>query len=281
MSARIAVVLALVVAASPVRAQPSRNEAKALFEAASRSYDMGQYDDAAAGFRRAYELTGSPEVLFNIGQAYRLAKKYEDALLFYRSFLRRSANPSSRTDVEKRITELEEIIARQQREAAAPPTGLSPPPPSATAEPPQQPEPPVARRPPSATAPAPSLAVIAAAAPDGRGRVLRRAGYALLGIAGGAAIVGGALTGVSQATQTSLEEAARHHEPYTPASQELEAAGRTQATVGVALLAVAGAVAIAGAATTAVGHTARRAPRAQLTPHVGVGSLAFVVEGAF
>ena len=271
-----AVLTALVIlsAATPTEAQP-RTEAKKLFESATRAYDMGQYEDAAATFRRVFELTGSAEVLFNIGQAYRLGKRYDEALLFYRSFLRRVPGAASRPDVERRITEIEEMVARQRHEAGAPPVGLSPSPPAdapAVDEPAHTP----------AVLPAPPVIVPAPLAPSSApaARRARVAGYVLVAVAGVAAVSGGALLGVAEATAGSLEASARQHQPYDLAAQDRERLGQTQSNVGLGLLIGAGLVAVVGVAAIVVGHRSRP-ERVTVAPSLSPSHLGVVLVGSF
>ena len=43
-------------------------------------YDLGEIDEAIAEFRQAYAISAAPGLLFNIAQAYRFKKDYEQAL---------------------------------------------------------------------------------------------------------------------------------------------------------------------------------------------------------
>lgn len=48
----------------------SRDEAIESFRSATRDYELGKYAEAIAGFERAWELSGEPQLLYNMGQAY-------------------------------------------------------------------------------------------------------------------------------------------------------------------------------------------------------------------
>jgi hypothetical protein len=79
-------------------------------------------------------------LLYNIAQAYRLDKNIEQALFFYRSYLRNAVDSRGRHEVEGRIAGLEE----QQKQQQLPPNDVKPvdtvkP---LVAEPPVVPEPP-------------------------------------------------------------------------------------------------------------------------------------------
>ena len=49
----------------------ARTEAIEAFRSATRSYELGRYEAAIAGFERAWELTEAPQLLYNLGQAHR------------------------------------------------------------------------------------------------------------------------------------------------------------------------------------------------------------------
>jgi hypothetical protein len=53
-----------------VEEERDRAEALEAFRGATRSYELGRYEEAIAGFERAWELTAAPQLLYNIGQAY-------------------------------------------------------------------------------------------------------------------------------------------------------------------------------------------------------------------
>ncbi len=81
--------------------------ARRHFEKGQRLYDLRRYADSIPEFEKAYELSGDAVLLYNLGQAYRMAEKYPDALHYYRAFLKKVPK-SSRTElVRKRIAELE------------------------------------------------------------------------------------------------------------------------------------------------------------------------------
>src|SRR5262249_8931733 len=61
-----------------------------------------------------------PELLFNIGQAYRLAGKPQEALAAYRGFLRRVPDAPQRAEVRERISSLEGALHTPPRPAVPP-----------------------------------------------------------------------------------------------------------------------------------------------------------------
>jgi tetratricopeptide (TPR) repeat protein len=88
--------------------------AKHHFESAMRLFNVGEFDEAAKEYREAYKLKPDPVLLYNAGQSYRLAKNAEQALFFYRSFLRNAPDAKNRAEVEGRIRVLEEQVKQQQ-----------------------------------------------------------------------------------------------------------------------------------------------------------------------
>jgi hypothetical protein len=93
---------------------------------ATAAYNLGYYEDAARHYEEAYRLILDPTLLFNIGQAYRLAGKPERAITAYRSFLRtESGDATTRALVEKRIQELDKLIIDTKQSQQAPPPGMA------------------------------------------------------------------------------------------------------------------------------------------------------------
>jgi tetratricopeptide (TPR) repeat protein len=110
----------------PPRAQPTPaqlTEARRWFETGRERYEQGEWRSALESFRRAYDLTGSPEVLFNIGQCADRLRMDRDALAAFELYLERLPDAPDRPNVESRIQVLRAEIARhdevtRQRDAA-------------------------------------------------------------------------------------------------------------------------------------------------------------------
>lgn len=112
------VVLALVVCAPTVRAAGDADklqEAKDHYDRGMAHYELGEFGAAVEEFKAAYALSQAPGLLFNLAQASRLNKEYEQALHFYRTYLRVRPDAANRDDVEKRISELEPIVEMRRR----------------------------------------------------------------------------------------------------------------------------------------------------------------------
>ncbi|HEY8924417.1 MAG TPA: tetratricopeptide repeat protein, partial [Polyangia bacterium] len=92
--------------------------ARELFRQGSVFFDSGQFGKAIEAWQRAYEEKQDPGLLYNIGQAYRLAGDPRKALFFYRSFLRKTPRTArEREDAEQKIGVLEAQIAAEAEKA--------------------------------------------------------------------------------------------------------------------------------------------------------------------
>lgn len=101
--------VALLFCAAPAVADEQR--AQELFRAGLQHYNLAEFDAAISDFKAAYEASQAPGLLFNLGQAARLAHHDEEALHFYRTYLRLKPDASNRAYAELRIAELESVRA--------------------------------------------------------------------------------------------------------------------------------------------------------------------------
>jgi tetratricopeptide (TPR) repeat protein len=110
-------------------AEPSRDakqEAKARFIAGQSHYNLNEFTEALREFKEAYRLYPDPVFLFNLGQCERQLDHYEEAIRFYRTFLREQPKAPNRQDVVHKIAEMEAALkAKEAEEKAAP---VTPPP---------------------------------------------------------------------------------------------------------------------------------------------------------
>jgi tetratricopeptide (TPR) repeat protein len=132
-----------------------KQEMKAIYERATRAYDVGKYAEAIVEYQKAYEIGGDPPMLYNIAQAYRLNDQPGEALRFYRRYLQRAPNARNREDVERKMADLEKTVEERRKAQAAAPTPVAPPPattgtPAVPAAPPPA-APPVVSSPPAAS----------------------------------------------------------------------------------------------------------------------------------
>jgi tetratricopeptide (TPR) repeat protein len=120
--------VALLLGATDAFADDSRARARALYDRGMAHYNVGAFDSAVEEFKQAYELTRAPGLLFNLAQACRLAKHDEEALHFYRSYLRERPNAPNRRDAQAFIAELEKRMATPTPAPAPVEPSAAPPP---------------------------------------------------------------------------------------------------------------------------------------------------------
>ena len=99
-------------------AEDGVEQARAHVRKATAAYNLGRYTEAAKEYETAYEKTLDPNMLFNVGQAWRLAGERQKALTAYRSYLRSAPKGEQRSMAEAKIKELEE--QRSDQRSAAP-----------------------------------------------------------------------------------------------------------------------------------------------------------------
>jgi tetratricopeptide (TPR) repeat protein len=132
-TARLAIALTLVCFAAPSYADSS-DDARAHYRRGTNAFNLGHYLEAVKEYEAAYQMKDDPALLFNIAQAYRLAGENESAVRVYKSYLHQVPDAPNRSEVEKRLAELQVLIEQQHKMQQAPPEGTMPPQP-ATAEP--------------------------------------------------------------------------------------------------------------------------------------------------
>ena len=107
-------------ASSPTEAEPpiDRVAANAAFHEGLRAFNLGQWEQAVAGFEKSYKLSGDPALLFNVAQAQRQAGHRKEALIAYKAYLRENPDTPHRALVEAKVRELE--VSTGPAKAAAP-----------------------------------------------------------------------------------------------------------------------------------------------------------------
>lgn len=116
--------VALLATAAPVYADAASDtaEAKRLYQSGTKHFALAEYDLAVADFKEGYRRKEDPVFLFNVGQCYRQMKGHEEeAIKFYRSYLRQQSDAPNRDDVLRKIEGLEKALAEQAKLRAAPP----------------------------------------------------------------------------------------------------------------------------------------------------------------
>lgn len=94
-------------------------EARALYQAGRASYDAGRYQDALSYFQRSYELSGRPQLLYNIAQAADRQRMDVTTLAALRAYLKALPDAANRVEVQNRIRAIEAAMAVDDDAAAA------------------------------------------------------------------------------------------------------------------------------------------------------------------
>jgi tetratricopeptide (TPR) repeat protein len=119
-------VLTVLMLAGSAAAQDAAS-AREHYQKGTTFYDLGRYDDAIKEFEAAYQIKNDPALLYNLAQSHRLAGNAEQALHFYRTYLRRVPNAKNRTEIEGRIAALEQLVAQKNATQTTPPNQTLPP----------------------------------------------------------------------------------------------------------------------------------------------------------
>lgn len=114
-----ALVLLLTLSWSPgvdaqVRSAAGEEEARALFVAGRSAFDQGRFEEALSHFSRSYELSGRPDLLFNVGTTADRLGRLEEAITAFQAFLEGSPDSSKRAQVEARLEILRQQLADQR-----------------------------------------------------------------------------------------------------------------------------------------------------------------------
>jgi tetratricopeptide (TPR) repeat protein len=119
--------LVLLAAVAHARAdEPPDGDAKRHYQAGTKHFNLGEYDEAVKEYKEAYRLSEKPYLLYNIAQSYRLSGNEKEALKFYNSFLNAFPDAPNRDAVLALISDLEKSIAAHHDTATKPPTGPEP-----------------------------------------------------------------------------------------------------------------------------------------------------------
>lgn len=88
----------------------TKAQAGQAFARGMKQYQAKEYEKAIAEFESGYKLIPQPVFLYNIAQAHRLAGVPDKALAMYRRYLRESPSAPNRSEVEERISALEQQL---------------------------------------------------------------------------------------------------------------------------------------------------------------------------
>jgi tetratricopeptide (TPR) repeat protein len=97
---------------------PQRKAAKAHFDQGRAFYDAGAWSDAVREYEQAFAIVPLPELLFNIGQAYRMHGDKLKAIEAYRRYLDRMPDGPLAEDARNHVAALGLRIQVEEAEAA-------------------------------------------------------------------------------------------------------------------------------------------------------------------
>jgi len=176
--------------------------AREAFVAATEAWEAGLFQEALAQFERAYRLTGTPDVLYNIARVADELDRNQKALEAYERYLQLRPEAEDREHVEDRILSLRALLAGQEDPEADPPPHPEPEPvpdPEDRADP--QPIPDPEPEPEEGPGPGPWILAGGGLAVAAGGATLFLLADNILGLVGtavgGAMLVGGVLWAVS------------------------------------------------------------------------------------
>lgn len=232
----------------------ARQAAREHYRKGSVAYELGHYDVAVSEYEAAYQAFNEPTLLYNLGQAHRLAKHFADALHFYRMYLIKVPDAANRAEVEAKIGSLQAALAQ----APAPPPVVS------KRAPATEPTPTVA--PTKAEEAPPPIAPAPAAIEDrAKARTLKVSGL-VVGIVGLGLVGGGVGVGlIAKKAGDDISAADANHQPFDPAKYSTYQSDQIVAGV---LIGVGGAAVVTGTVLAIVGV---RRGRVQVAPQVSAG----------
>lgn len=274
---RLASVLSLLLAlVAPLSARAEDGSAAAArehYQKGTSYYDLGRYADAIKEFEAAYEIKNDPALLYNLAQSNRLAGNSEQALHFYRTYLRYVPKAANRAEIEDRIKQLDQLVSQKGSAQTAPPPITTTPPLTTTPPPPETPPVPPPGAPPAAELPiapmpgsTPGAYVNIAPPPpasfDDHHQMIR-AGEITAAAGGVLFIIGAAYGAAAVGAANEVNNAAKNGGAFDPS---LEKRGKDDQKAEAALLTV-GALGIgAGAVLFFYGRHLAAQERATLTP---------------
>jgi tetratricopeptide (TPR) repeat protein len=231
-------------------------EAKAHYDTAVRRFDLGKYEEAAQEFTQAYELSGESAILYNIGQAYRLAGKFEEAAGAYRSVLRKLPDVQNRDEIKGRIDEMDERAAEQKRQAARRDAERVAAERKAAQDAALRAQQAGNGQGPKGTEPPPRGNGVSENQPH-PGRTLEITGYALCGLTGAGVILGAAMSALTVQASNKVQSAAKQGgQTFTTGLNDTQSKGMLYDKLQIVGYAVGGAAAVGAAVTLYLGFRA-------------------------
>lgn len=114
-----ALALALILSTSALAAPSAETRARTAAQEAKKAFDLGQYEQAIAGYEEAYRLKPAPGLLFNLGQSHRRAGHLDKATFYFRRYLETNPAPEQARATEEVLAQVEaQRVADEERKRA-------------------------------------------------------------------------------------------------------------------------------------------------------------------
>jgi tetratricopeptide (TPR) repeat protein len=267
-------------ASVPARADDAAT-AREHYQKGTSFYDLGRYAEAIKEFEAAYEIKNDPALLYNLAQSNRLAGNSEQALHFYRTYLRYVPNAKNRVEIEDRIKQLEQLVTQKGAAQTTPPNqtiapgnttppATSPPPadttPPGTTTPPNPP--PLGTTPPDLTSPLPGgttpmISTEMPPPPPNDHHTMILAGKIAMGAGAGAFLLGAAFGSFAKGAANDVNSAAAKGQAFDPA---VEKRGKNYQTAEAVFMTLGGLTAATGAVLYFYGSHLQKQERVAVTP---------------
>lgn len=241
---RYLLLLALLLAPRPAAAETDQELAKRYYKLGETLYHRSEFEGALKQFKRSYEYSNKPALLFNIARCHESLGQHEEAIAAYEKYL--EANPSEADNIRARIKNLRRLLEKKQQDKAVEPAPTGPTPAPADVPPAAQPDP---VEPPSDEAPT-----------DEGPRTLRLAGWILAGSGVALVVTGVALGLVARSKASDLESANKAGEEFAD-HEDTYNQGKTMEGAAIGTLVVGGLAAAAGAVLVVLDWRAQRKKR--------------------
>jgi tetratricopeptide (TPR) repeat protein len=102
----------------PLSSKEKKARIAELSKAAEDSYGAGDYEQALASYQAAHDLAKKPALLLKVGECYAALKRYDEAILSYRLYLRGAPKSTPRAPIEEKIREMEVESEKAKAEIA-------------------------------------------------------------------------------------------------------------------------------------------------------------------
>ncbi|HUU22288.1 MAG TPA: tetratricopeptide repeat protein, partial [Phycisphaerae bacterium] len=91
-------------------------EARQHFEKGTLRFDEARYEEAIANFEAAYEITGAPEILYNIGRCHEELGHDRTAVTYYERYLDQQPDAADAAEARERMERLRPAAAAPAEE---------------------------------------------------------------------------------------------------------------------------------------------------------------------